>query len=69
MRRHSGVLAYRVGAGCRADFDCNGSVSIDDLFLYFNAYFQQAAGSDFNGDNETTIDDLFLFINQYFIGC
>lgn len=69
VRKHAGVLAYRVGAGCRTDFDCNGSVSIDDLFLYLNAYFQQSPGSDFNGDNSTSIDDLFLFLNQYFTGC
>ena len=69
VRKHSGVLAYRVGTGCRADFDCNSVVSIDDLFLYFNAYFQQSPGSDFSGDGVTSIDDLFLYINQYFTGC
>ena len=54
---------------CRADFNADAVVSIDDLFLYFNAYFTGAQRADMNGVGGVTIDDLFLYINFYFTGC
>lgn len=74
-----GIVYLRPGAPtCVADFDGNGIASIDDLFLYFNAYFSGCAGqaaspcfgrsADVNGGG-IAIDDLFLFINLYFVGC
>ena len=54
---------------CGADFNCDSFVSIDDLFLYFNAYFTGDPAADFNGVGGVTIDDLFLYINAYFVGC
>lgn len=54
---------------CRADFNGTGGVTIDDLFLYINAYFSGAPAADFNGVGGVTIDDLFLYINAYFVGC
>ena len=60
------ILRVRV---CRADFNADAVVSIDDLFLYFNAYFTGAQRADMNGVGGVTIDDLFLYINFYFTGC
>ena len=57
------------GADCVADFNNQNGVTIDDLFLYFNAYFTGSPASDVNGNGGTSIDDLFLFINAWFIGC
>ena len=54
---------------CPPDFNADGVVSIDDLFLYINAYFSGAPTADFNGFGGVTIDDLFLYINAYFTGC
>lgn len=54
---------------CFADFNANGQVTIDDLFLYFNAYFMGLPGANTNGVGGVTIDDLFLYINAYFTGC
>lgn len=56
-------------APCLVDFNHDNIVSIDDLFLYFNAYFMGASTADFNGVGGVTIDDLFLYINAYFTGC
>ena len=75
-----GIVHLRPAApSCPADFDGNGVVSIDDLFLYFNAYFTGCTGqpgtpcfgrtADVNGAGGVTIDDLFLYINLYFVGC
>ena len=62
----SGAATYTI---CAADFSCGGGVTIDDLFLYFNAYFLGVPAADFNGVGGVTIDDLFLYINAYFVGC
>lgn len=58
-----------VSVPCPADFNGVGGVSIDDLFLYINAYFSGLPAADFNGVGGVTIDDLFLYINAYFVGC
>lgn len=56
---------------CYADFNHDGNASIDDLFLYLNAYFSSSPWSSVGGDGVATptIDDLFLYINAYFTGC
>lgn len=68
-----GVLALRGGfltpGTCTADFNGTNGATIDDLFLYINAYFQSSPAADINGVGGVTIDDLFLYINLYFVGC
>ena len=54
---------------CVADFDHNGAPSIDDLFLYINAWFTSEPSADVNGIVGVSIDDLFFFLNVYFVGC
>lgn len=56
---------------CYADFNHDGTESIDDLFLYINAYFTSSPWANYGGDGvaQPTIDDLFLYINAYFTGC
>ena len=56
---------------CYADYNHDGIQSIDDLFLYFNAYFTSSPYANMAGDAiaTPTIDDLFLYINAYFGSC
>lgn len=55
---------------CPADYNnSGGDPTIDDLFLYFNAYFSSADGADIDHSGAATIDDLFLYISAYFTGC
>ena len=56
---------------CFADYNHDGIQSIDDLFLYFNAYFTASPWANVGGDGVATptIDDLFLYINAYFSTC
>ena len=61
-----GYWAYQK---CPADYEGNGIVTIDDLFLYFNAYFTNHISADMNGSGSVTIDDLFLYLNAYFTVC
>ena len=71
------IVVTSCGAGtafatcCYADFNHDGIQSIDDLFLYFNAYFTSSPYANFAGDGVATptIDDLFLYINAYFGTC
>lgn len=75
-----GIVHLRPNAPtCPADFDSSGGVSIDDLFLFLNAWFSGCVGqagapcngrsADVNGINGVSIDDLFLYLNLYFVGC
>ena len=54
---------------CPLDMNADRLTSIDDLFLYFNAYFMGDSAADWDGVNGVAIDDLFLYINAYFTGC
>ncbi len=56
---------------CAVDFDCDGSVTPDDLGDYINCYFAQpsCSAADFNADSSVDPDDLGDFINGYFAGC
>ena len=54
---------------CPADFSRTAGVTIDDLFMYMNAYFTGNTRADFDRENGVTIDDLFLYINAWFVGC
>lgn len=56
---------------CYADFDHNGTSSVDDLFLFLNAWFTSSPYAKFGGDTVASpaVDDLFLFLNGWFTGC
>lgn len=52
-----------------ADFNADQTASVDDLFLFFNAWFTGDDRADIDGQSGVAIDDLFLYINVYFAGC
>ena len=54
---------------CRADFDQNGALNINDLFAFLNAWFARSPQADFNQVNGVSIDDLFAYLNSWFTGC
>ncbi|MBY0311704.1 MAG: serine protease [Phycisphaerales bacterium] len=54
---------------CFADFDCNGSLTIGDLFTYLNAWFAGDPRCEVNGVGGLTIEDLFAYLNIWFAGC
>lgn len=63
------LTPVRVPPPCPGDFNGQDGVTIDDLFLYFNAWFTSDPSADFDGQNGVGIDDLFLFLNAWFVGC
>jgi hypothetical protein len=56
-------------ASCAADFDLDGAATIDDIFVYLNAWFAYDPRCDLDAGGSVTIDDLFLFLNRWFAGC
>lgn len=56
---------YRV---CFADFNCSGSLTVQDIFDYLNAYFDNNPAADINGDG-VSVQDIFYLLEQYFSGC
>lgn len=56
---------------CYGDYNHDGIGSIDDIFLYLNAWFTGSPWADAGGDGVTqpTIDDIFIFLNSWFAGC
>lgn len=72
-------LEFYQGVRCPADFDRNGERSIDDIFVFLNAWFSNCTGqngapcnglsADVNHDCVRDIDDIFVFLDQWFAGC
>jgi hypothetical protein len=54
---------------CPADFDCSGVRTIDDIFVFINAWFSADPRTDVDGVNGVTVDDIFIFLNVWFAGC
>jgi hypothetical protein len=65
----TGDFVFNISARCPTDFDGNGVVSIDDIFIFVNAWFANDPRADFDKSGVRTIDDIFIFINQWFTGC
>lgn len=56
-------------AGCRADFNGEEGVTLQDLFDYLAAFLQRDARADFNRNGLVSVQDLFDFLEAYFAGC
>jgi subtilisin-like proprotein convertase family protein len=56
------------GSTCAGDFDGSGTRTIDDIFIFLNAWFAGDPRTDVDG-NGRNIDDIFIFLNVWFAGC
>ncbi len=54
---------------CRADFNQNGELSVQDIFEFLAAYFSNRSEADINGSFTNTVQDIFDFLAAYFAGC
>ncbi len=54
---------------CRADTNCDGQVTLDDLFMFLTIWFSRGAIADLNGDGHVAVQDLFDYIALYLNGC
>ncbi|UYV13975.1 MAG: hypothetical protein NCW75_06710 [Phycisphaera sp.] len=64
------VLLVEVDAGCRADIDGDGALTIFDFLAFQNAFDAgDIATADFDGDGVLTIFDFLAFQNEFDAGC
>ncbi len=54
---------------CLADFNGNGSVTVQDIFDFLAAYFASNPTADVNNSGGVTVQDIFDFLAAYFAGC
>jgi hypothetical protein len=65
------VLKLRLSSptSCPADFNSDGSATVQDIFDFLTLWFAHNMGADFNRDSAVTVQDLFDFLNVWFGGC
>jgi hypothetical protein len=51
---------------CPADFNCSGSVSVQDIFDFLTAYFTADLRADIDDNGSVGIQDIFDFLAGYF---
>jgi hypothetical protein len=54
---------------CRADFNGNGHVTVQDIFDFLAAWFANSPRADFNHSGTVSVQDIFDFLAAWFAGC
>ena len=54
---------------CAADFNCDGQVSVEDIFSFLSAWFSKSPTADINHTGTPTVQDIFSFLSIWFTGC
>ena len=54
---------------CAPDFNCSGSVTVQDIFDFLAAWFSADPRADYNGAGGITVQDIFDFLAGWFAGC
>jgi hypothetical protein len=55
--------------GCAADFNGDGTLSVQDIFDFLSAWFAGTPSADFNGAGGLSVQDIFDFLSAWFAGC
>jgi hypothetical protein len=63
------VNAADLALVCPPDFNCDGSVGVQDIFDFLNGWFLADPRTDYNGASGVSVQDIFDFLNDWFIGC
>lgn len=54
---------------CPADFDCDQSLQVADVFAFLSAFFANSQRADFDLNTLVEVPDIFAFLSQWFAGC
>ncbi|MBY0261337.1 MAG: hypothetical protein K2Q20_03290 [Phycisphaerales bacterium] len=54
---------------CVADYDCSGTVAVDDIFSFLSAWFAGSPRADVNLDGLRGVDDIFAYLTAWFARC
>lgn len=54
---------------CTADYNCDNTTSIQDIFDYLGGFFAQDNRADFDHVGGVTVTDIFSFLSAWFTGC
>jgi len=63
------AVSAAIGAGCRADIDGDGSLTLFDFLAFQNAFDAGDPVADFDGDGSLTLFDFLEFQNEFDAGC
>jgi hypothetical protein len=69
LRTGTGVIGTEPSDDCHADFNESGQITVQDLFDFLAAYFDNEPDADFNGSGLLTVQDIFDFLAAFFAGC
>lgn len=65
----SDIWTFTIASACRADFNADGGVTVQDIFDFLSAWFSGSFLADFNGSSDVTVQDIFDYLNEWFSGC
>jgi hypothetical protein len=54
---------------CRADYNCSGAITVQDIFDFLDDWFGSDLFADFNASGTLTVQDVFDYLDAWFIGC
>ena len=54
---------------CKADFNQDGRVTVQDIFSFLSAWFAKLPSADVDGSGADTVQDIFNFLSAWFAGC
>ncbi len=54
---------------CPPDFNCSGTITVNDIFAFLSAWFAGTPAADFNGTGGISVQDIFDFLSAWFAGC
>lgn len=60
---------FTLPPSCPADFNASGTLTVQDIFDFLNAWFAGTPNADFNGAGGISVQDIFDFLNVWFAGC
>jgi glucose/arabinose dehydrogenase len=52
-----------------ADFNGDGTIEIEDLFDFINAWLAGDPAADIDGNGQLAVQDIFAYLNAWFLGC